>query len=109
MAKKLTEDLWDRSKDGSNREPRSFFRFAIILTAVFVIFLFLKKDNVIRWIQAGFTHRSQRRQIEAVEAENARLDRQIELLSTNRDSLETYARERFYFSKEGEDVYIIEP
>ena len=94
MAKKLTEDLWDRSKDGSNREPRSFFRFAIILTAVFVIFLFLKKDNVIRWIQAGFTLRSQRRQ--------------IELLSTNRDSLETYARERFYFSKEGEDVYIIE-
>ena len=54
------------------------------------------------------TLRSQRRQIEAVEAENARLDRQIELLSTNRDSLETYARERFYFSKEGEDVYIIE-
>ena len=94
MAKKLTEDLWDRSKDGSNREPRSFFRFAIILTAVFVIFLFLKKDNVIRWIQAGFTLRSQRRQ--------------IELLLTNRDSLETYARERFYFSKEGEDVYIIE-
>lgn len=107
MAKKLTEDLWDRSKDGNNREPRSFFRFSIILTALFVVFLFVKKDNIVRWIQAGFTLRSQRRQIEAIEAENERLDRRIEMLSTNRDSLESFARERFYFSKEGEDVYII--
>ena len=32
-------DLWDRSKDGNRREERSFARFAIIATAVFVLFI----------------------------------------------------------------------
>ena len=32
-------DLWDRSKDGNRREERSFARFAIIATAVFVLFM----------------------------------------------------------------------
>ena len=37
-----------------------------------------------------------------------KLDLQIEGLSTNRDSMETYAREQFHFAKPGDDVYILE-
>ena len=102
------KDIWDRSKDG-NREPqRSFVRFAIVITAIFVLFLFIKKDNVVRWVQAGFTLRQQERRIEALQQDNERLDAQIHLLSTSRDSLERYAREEFGFTEPGDDVYIEE-
>ena len=36
------------------------------------------------------------------------MDRDIEELQTNKDSLEKFARERFRFAAPGEDVYIIE-
>lgn len=100
------KDIWNRDKDGNRKEQRSFLRFAIVATALFVIFLFLKKDNVIRWIDAGFTLRRQERQIEALTNDNRRLDEEINRLSTNRDSLERYARETYHFAEPGDDVYI---
>lgn len=105
---KKKDNIWDRSKDGNKKEQRSFLRYAIVATVVFIIFLFVKKDNVIRWIQAGFMLKKQERQIELYEEKNAELDRRIRMMSTNRDTLETFAREEFYFSEPGDDVYIIE-
>ncbi len=102
------KDIWDRSKDGNKGPQRSFVRFAIVVTAIFVLFLFVKKDSVVRWVQAGFTLRQQERRIEALKQDNARLDEQIHLLSTSRDSLERYAREEFGFAQPGDDVYIEE-
>ncbi len=102
------KDIWDRSKDGNRHPQRSFLRFAIVVTAIFVLFLFIKKDNVVRWVQAGFTLRQQERRIEALQQDNERLDSQIHLLSTSRDSLERYAREEFGFAEPGDDVYIEE-
>ena len=108
MAKKKTDNIWDRSLDGNKKEQRSFFRYAIVATAIFVVFLFVKKDNVIRWIQAGFTLRKQERQIELLEGQNAELDKKIQMMSNDRDTLETFAREHFNFAEPGDDVYIIE-
>ena len=102
------KDIWDRSKDGNNAPQRSFVRFAIVITAIFVLFLFIKKDSVVRWVQAGFTLHRQERRIEALKQDNERLDEQIRLLSTSRDSLERYAREEFGFAEPGDDVYIVE-
>ena len=102
------KEIWDREKDGNRVEQRSFVRFAIVITAVFVLFLFIKKDNVARWIQAGFTLGQQERRIEQLKQENDRLDKQIRTLSTSRDSLEKFAREEFGFAEPGDDVYIEE-
>ena len=102
------KDIWDLEKDGNKAGQRSFLRFAIIFTAVFVLFLFVKKDNLVRWIQAGFTLGNQERRIEQLEQENEELDRQIRTLSTSRDSLEKYAREEFGFAEPGDDVYVEE-
>lgn len=102
------KDIWDREKDGNSAPQRSFLRFAIIITAVFVLFLLFKKDGVIRWVQAGFTIASQERRIEALEKDNARLDERIGQLSSSTDSLETFAREEFGFAEPGDDVYIVE-
>jgi len=87
---------------------RSFCRYAIFATVVAVIFLFVKKDNVLRWVQAGILESRQEKHIEFLERENARLDNEIRLLSTDRDSLEKFARESFGFSEPGDDVYIEE-
>ena len=102
------KDIWDRDKDGAKAPQRSFIRFAIVITAIIVLFLFVKKDNVINWIQAGFTLKQQERRIEALKEDNDRLDEQIYLLSTSRDSLEMFAREEFGFAAPGDDVYIEE-
>lgn len=102
------KDIWDRDKDGNRAPQRSFLRFAIVITAIIVLFLFVKKDNVVRWVQAGFTLRSQERRIEALKEDNDRLDEQIRIMSTSRDSLEKYAREEFGFAEPGDDVYIEE-
>ena len=105
---KYTKDLWNRDKDGNRKEQRSFLRYAIIATVVFLLFMFLKKDNLVNWVQAGLSLRRQERQIEQYQRENEELDRRIRVMTGDRDSLERYAREQFYFAEPGDDVYIIE-
>ena len=102
------KDIWDRDKDGNRAGQRSFIRFAIVVTAVFLLFLFVKKDNLVRWIQAGFTISAQERRIEELKQDNDRLDARIHMLSTSRDSLEMFAREKFGFAEPGDDVYLEE-
>ena len=102
------KNIWDRSKDGNSREQRSFIRTAIVAVAVAVLFLFFKKDNVIRWIQGGFTIASQNKEIKLNERKIRQLDNKIEALTGNRDSLEKFARETFHFAEKGEDIYLIE-
>ena len=63
---------------------------------------------MIRWVQAGFTLRSQERRIEALKEDNQKLDERIHMLSTSRDSLEKFAREEFGFAEPGDDVYLEE-
>ncbi len=105
---RYTKDIWDPDKDGNKKEQRSFLRYAIIATALFILFLFLKKDSIITWVQAGFTLRRQERQIEQLQQENAEMDRKIQMMKGDRDTLERFAREHFYFAEPGDDVYIIE-
>ena len=100
------KDLWNRSKDKGREEQRSFLRYAIVATAAFVVFMLVKKDNVLTWINAGFTLRAQEKQIRTLEMKNEGLDRQFGDLMDNRDSLERFARETYYFAAPGDDVYI---
>ena len=102
------KDIWDRDKDGNRAPQRSFLRFAIVFTAIIVLFLFIKKDNIVSWVQAGFTLRSQEKRIEALKEDNERLDEQIRTLTQSKDSLESFAREEFGFAEPGDDVYIEE-
>ena len=105
---KYTNDIWNRDKDGNKKEQRSFIRYAIVATALFLLFLFLKKDSIINWVQAGITLRRQERQIEQYRKENEELDERIRMMTGDRDTLERYAREQFFFAEPGDDVYVIE-
>ena len=102
----LLKNIWDKSRDGSKKEQRGFLRFVIIATAVFLVVLLVKKDSVVRWIQTGVELRRQKKEIEYYQKEIRRLDSQIDGLSNNRDTLESYAREHFNFAEPGDDVYL---
>ena len=92
------KDLW-------NGENRGFVRYAVVATAIVLVWiLFLGDDNLVRWMKARIELRQQNRQIEMYRRDIAEMDKQIQTLSTDRDTLEEYARERFHFAEPGDDV-----
>lgn len=110
MGSRKFKNIWNRSKDtDSTRAERSFVRYAIVATAFFLIFIcFIKRDNLFRWVEAGFTVRSQEKRMEQLRVDNERLREELKTLTTDRDSLEKFAREKFLFAAPGEDVYVEE-
>lgn len=103
------KNIWNRSKAGASKEERSFLRFAIVVTLGFLVFFcVIKRDNLFRWIEAGFTVRNQEKRMEFYEADIQRLQEEVRNLTTDKDSLEKYAREKFLFAEPGEDVYVEE-
>lgn len=102
-------DIWDRDKDGKNAEKRSFIRYAIVATALFFILVgFVNQNNIVRWVKAGAEIKRQDKLIEKYNNEIDQMDSQIHGLTSNKDSLERYARENFGFAEPGDDVYIVE-
>lgn len=87
---------------------KSFWRYSVIAAVICLVFMFLKRDNVLRWIQTSRTVHRQEKRIEALKEDNKRLDATIEALTTNRDSLEKFARETYGFCTPEEDVYVDE-
>lgn len=100
-------DIWKKNNNGEISEEKSFFRYAIISSAVFVVLVgFVNHDNVIRWIRAGFEVRHQNKQIELYRQDIQEMEETIDGLKGNLDSLERFAREKFKFAEPGEDVYL---
>lgn len=86
----------------------SFLSFALVVTAIALTYcFFIQHDNLITWIRAERSVYRQRRQIERYVREIAGAEERIKALSTDTDSLERYARERFRFAEPGDDVYVI--
>lgn len=86
-----------------------FVKWVIVSTAVFLVLIcFGGRANVGHWVKSLVQLRRQKHQIEMYKQRNAELDRTIESLSTDVDTLERFARENFLFSEPGEDVYIID-
>lgn len=85
-----------------------FVRFVIVAVSVFLILIcFVRENNLVRWARAEFELRSQRRQIERYQKDINKMDKQIQSLTNDRDTLEQFARENFNFARPGEDVYIL--
>jgi cell division protein FtsB len=102
-------DIWDRDKDGRNAEKRSFIRYAIVATAIFLIMVgFINQNNIVRWVRAGAEIKRQDKLIEKYNKEILEMDSQIHSLTSDKDSLERYARENFGFAEPGDDVYVVE-
>lgn len=99
--KKKEHPLWSSAH-------HSFSKFAVIATAIVLAILLVYRNGLITWVRAGFERRAQERRIERLRQDIREMDRQIDLLTHDRDSLETFAREHFHFAAPDEDVYIEE-
>lgn len=90
-------------------EHRRFRIFVALSTAAFVVIWIVGPGNTwIHWIKAGLEIKRQERQIELYQREIKQMDERINMLKTDRDTLEKFAREQFDFTAPGDDVYIVE-
>lgn len=91
------------------KDHNHFVPFVIIVTAVVALWLlFFSHSSVLNWVRAALEVRSQEKEMVRLQSEMDEMDREIDMLTTNRDSLETFARETYHFTAPGEDVYIAE-
>ena len=76
---------------------------------IFLVWIcFFDTNNVGQMIRSRVTLRRQQRQIEFYKREISDMDRKLQQLRSERDSLEKFAREEYYYHQDGEDVYVIE-
>ena len=81
----------------------------VVVTAIFLWkWTFGSGHTFFHWIKAGIEINRQEKLIERYREENAELDRRINMMKTDRDTLEKFAREQYNFAAPGEDVYVIE-
>ena len=100
------EDKWAWLK---RKDHNYLLPFVIVVTAIVATWLlFFANNSVLNWIKASVEERSQQSEMARLQQEIDEMDREIENLRTNRDSLESFARETYYFAAPGDDVYIVE-
>ena len=96
-------------KDIFKGQHRHFAWFALIATGMFLLLWLVGSGNTfINWAKAGSEIRRQEKLIREYEQQNAEMDRRINMIRTDKDTLEKFAREQFNFAVPGEDVYIVD-
>ena len=88
---------------------RIFKNKYIITIAVFTVFiLFFDKTNVSSWVGESVKNKRMEREKAHYEQEIIRIDNELNLLRSNNDSLEKFAREQFYMKRKNEEIFLIE-
>lgn len=73
-----------------------------------MIVLFIDRNNVIRWAGDYIEVLRQERVIRQYGKSIQALDGKLDELTSDKDSLEKFAREQYYFHREDEDVFIVD-
>ena len=101
--------IWDRVKALFKGEHRKFAWFVVVTTGIFLLLWIVGPGNTfIHWAKAGLEISRQEKVIRDYQQQNEELDRRINMIRTDRDTLEKFAREQFRFAAPGEDVYLLE-
>ena len=86
-----------------------FIPFVIIVTAIVAVFLlFLSHNSVLNWVKATIEVKQQEKEMARLKQEIDQMDNEFKALTTDKDSLESFARETYHFAAPGDDVYIVE-
>ncbi len=97
---------WDTLKQ---KEHNYLIPFVIVVTAVVALWLlFFAHNSVLSWIKASVEVKNQQKEMTRLQSEIDAMDSRIDNLTTNKDSVEAFARERYHFAAPGDDVYIAE-
>ncbi len=82
---------------------------AFVILVSFVLFIsVLSSESLLDYVRASFIVSSQKEEIERYNKEIRYMDKKINNLSQDKDSLERFARENFMFSCPDEDVFLVE-
>ena len=88
-------------------EHGGFFKYAAVVTGLFfLLLLFGPGPNLVRWARARIEIGRQEREIRKCRRDIREMERRYEALTTDRDSLEQFARETFRLASPGDDVYV---
>jgi cell division protein FtsB len=99
--------MWEKIKETRFiKIVKNRFFLATLVFAVWVIFF--DQNSLIDWFGIRMRIIKQERQMEYYNTEIKSIDEKLQELSSNKDSLEKFAREQYYFHEEDEDLYIIE-
>ena len=91
------------------KEHNYLIPFVIVVTAVVALWLlFFAHNSVLSWIKASVEVKNQQKEMTRLQSEIDAMDSRIDALTTNKDSVEAFARERYHFAAPGDDVYIAE-
>ena len=92
-----------------NGEHGTFFKFLAISVFIFLFIWIVGPGNtVIHWAKSRSELKHQKQQKEYYMQEIEQMRRKVNMLKTDKDTLEKFAREQFYFAAPGEDVYVVE-
>ena len=92
-------EIKEKIKDIFSGEHRKFAWFVVVVSVLFIgSWIFGSGNTIIHWIKLILEYKK----------EIGRMDDSINERTTDVDSLEKFARERFHFAAPGDDVYIIE-
>ncbi len=83
-------------------------KYFIVTLAFAVIVLFIDRNNVIRWAGDYIEVLRQERVIRQYGKSIQALDGKLDELTSDKDSLEKFAREQYYFHREDEEVFIVD-
>lgn len=88
------------------KSPKMSFLYIFII--FFLLLCFYPGSNLFTWIAAKIEIHRQEEQIRFMQQEIIRMDSRIQSLTSDKDSLEKFARENFHFAAPGEDVYLLD-
>ena len=82
----------------------------VLVTAFFLVWvLFIDTNNIFVWINDLQTVASQEKQKEHYREAIRQTDEKLNQLTSNKDSLEKFAREQYLFHEKDEEVFVIVP
>ena len=92
-----------------NRLPRFLRNRYVLVTVIFVVYIaFFDSHDMISQMKIRGKIKVLQNEIEYLENDSREAAMRIDELTSDREALEKFAREKYYLKKENEDIYIIE-
>ena len=82
-------------------------KYAVAILVFLLLILFNSRTSLHQLLRSMSTLRVQKKQEMYYRQAIKNTDERIKQLTSNKDTLEMFARENYYFMEDGEDVYIV--
>ena len=107
---KLFSTIKDWYRDHRHQQPWKVLlnKYFLLLLFMALITLVFNTNNVVTWVDARSKLHQQRVQIRTLQDGIKDTDAKISRLKSQKDSLETFAREEYLYHESGEEIFIVE-